>query len=75
MTRKHLRQIFPQKSPAEDPKTPIRAHAPTRAPDAPKATSILDSRFAYSPAVETDLAAKFKKMGFKANPKRPKFGR
>lgn len=40
-----------------------------------KATSILDERFAYIPAAETDLASRFKAMGFKAKPKKPRFGR
>jgi hypothetical protein len=41
----------------------------------PKATSILDHNFDYTPAVETNLAARFKAMGFKAKPKKPKFGK
>ena len=40
-----------------------------------KATSILDERFAYTPSAETDLAARFKAMGFKAKPKKPRFGK
>jgi hypothetical protein len=40
-----------------------------------KATSILDKRFAYVPSAETDLAARFKAMGFKAKPKKPRFGK
>ena len=44
-------------------------------PKQDKATSILDERFAYTPAAETDLAARFKAMGFKAKPKKPRFGR
>ena len=40
-----------------------------------KATSILDKRFAYTPSAETDLAARFKAMGFKAKPKKPRFGK
>lgn len=49
-----------------------------RAPDPArddKPTSILDQRFRYQGAVETDLRARFKAMGFKTpKPKRPKFG-
>jgi hypothetical protein len=40
-----------------------------------KVTSILDKRFAYVPSAETDLAARFKAMGFKAKPKKPRFGK
>lgn len=40
-----------------------------------RATSILDERFAYTPAAETDLASRFKAMGFKAKPKKPRFGK
>jgi len=43
--------------------------------DKDKATSILDKRFAYTPSAETDLAARFKAMGFKAKPKKPRFGK
>ena len=50
-----------------------------RAPDpAPgdKPISILDQRFKYSGAVETDLRARFKAMGFKTpKPKKPQFGK
>jgi hypothetical protein len=40
-----------------------------------KPTSILDQAFDYTPAAATDLASKFKAMGFKAKPKKPKFGK
>jgi hypothetical protein len=40
-----------------------------------KPTSILDQEFDYTPAAATDLAARFKAMGFKAKPKKPKFGK
>jgi hypothetical protein len=40
-----------------------------------RVTSILDERFAYTPAAETDLASRFKAMGFKAKPKKPRFGK
>lgn len=49
-----------------------------RAPDqrvADKPTSILDQRFKYRSSAETDLRARFKKLGFKTpKPKKPKFG-
>lgn len=44
-------------------------------PKKDKATSILDERFAYIPSAETDLASRFKAMGFKAKPKKPRFGK
>jgi hypothetical protein len=44
-------------------------------PKLDKATTILDDRFDYRPAVSTDLAARFKAMGFKAKPKKPRFGK
>jgi hypothetical protein len=44
-------------------------------PKKEKVTSILDARFAYTPSAETDLASRFKAMGFKAKPKKPRFGR
>jgi hypothetical protein len=44
-------------------------------PKLDKATTILDDRFDYTPAVSTDLAARFKAMGFKAKPKKPRFGK
>jgi hypothetical protein len=40
-----------------------------------KPTSVFDIRFPYVPAAETDLAARFKAMGFKAKPKKPRFGK
>lgn len=41
-----------------------------------KPTSILDQRFRYQGAVDTDLRARFKAMGFKTpKPQRPKFGK
>lgn len=40
-----------------------------------KPTTILDDRFDYTPAVSTDLAARFKALGFKAKPKKPRFGK
>jgi hypothetical protein len=41
-----------------------------------KPTSILDQRFKYAGAVETDLRARFKAMGFKTpKPKKPQFGK
>ena len=40
-----------------------------------KPTTILDDRFNYTPAVATDLASRFKAMGFKAKPKKPRFGK
>ena len=50
-----------------------------RAPDPArddKPISILDQRFRYQGAVETDLRARFKAMGFKTpKPQRPKFGK
>ena len=50
-----------------------------RAPDPArddKPISILDQRFKYSGAVETDLRARFKALGFKTpKPQRPKFGK
>lgn len=50
-----------------------------RAPDpqaADKPTSILDQRFRYQGAVETDLRARFKALGFKTpKPKKPQFGK
>jgi hypothetical protein len=69
-SRSHLQQVFP----SHKPDTP---HAHTRTPTRPQEPSnpisILDSNFRYASAVETDLAAKFKAMGFKAKPQRPKF--
>lgn len=50
-----------------------------RAPDPArddKPISILDQRFRYQGAVETDLRARFKALGFKTpKPQRPKFGK
>ena len=40
-----------------------------------KPNSILDARFAYTPSAETDLAIRFKALGFKAKPKKPRFGK
>lgn len=48
---------------------------PTTTKDKEKPTSVLDERFSYTPAAETDLAARFRAMGFKAKPKKPKFGK
>lgn len=43
---------------------------------ADKPTSILDQRFSYQGAVDTDLRARFKAMGFKTpKPKKPQFGK
>lgn len=43
---------------------------------ADKPVSILDQRFRYQGAVETDLRARFKALGFKTpKPQRPKFGK
>jgi hypothetical protein len=44
-------------------------------PKLDKAATLLDDRFDYTPAVSTDLAARFKAMGFKAKPKKPRFGK
>jgi hypothetical protein len=62
-----VRSIFPPAHPATQPSARPKAKT--------KATSILDHNFDYTPAVETNLAAKFKAMGFKAKPKKPKFGK
>lgn len=65
--KSNLKQLFPPKHPASQPGT--------RPKEKTKATSILDQAFDYTPAASTDLAAKFKAMGFKAKPKKPKFGK
>jgi hypothetical protein len=62
-----IRSIFPPAHPASQPSV--------RPKEKSKPTSILDQDFDYTPAVETNLAAKFKAMGFKAKPKKPKFGK
>lgn len=48
---------------------------PVTKKNAEKPTTILDDRFDYTPAVATDLASRFKAMGFKAKPKKPRFGK
>jgi hypothetical protein len=62
-----VRSIFPPAHPATQPGARPKVKT--------KATSILDHNFDYTPAVETNLAARFKAMGFKAKPKKPKFGK
>jgi hypothetical protein len=62
-----VRSIFPPAHPATQPRARPKVKT--------KATSILDQTFDYTPAVETNLAAKFRAMGFKAKPKKPKFGK
>jgi hypothetical protein len=53
----------------------ISPRAPTPR-EADKPVSILDQRFSYQGAVDTDLRARFKAMGFKTpKPQRPKFGK
>ena len=44
-------------------------------PKLEKATTLFDARFDYTPAVATDLAKRFKALGFKAKPKKPRFGK
>lgn len=65
--KSNLKQLFPPAHPALQPGA--------RPKEKTKPTSILDQAFDYTPAAETDLAAKFKAMGFKAKPKKPKFGK
>jgi hypothetical protein len=65
--KSNLKQLFPPKHPASQPGA--RPQVKT------KPTSILDQEFDYTPAAATDLAARFKAMGFKAKPKKPKFGK
>lgn len=62
-----IRSIYPPAHPAKQPSARPKVKT--------KATSLLDHDFIYTPAVGTDLAAKFKAMGFKAKPKKPKFGK
>ena len=62
-----VRSIFPPAHPATQPSARPKVKT--------KATSILDQTFDYTPAVETNLAAKFRAMGFKAKPKKPTFGK
>lgn len=52
-----------------------QAKAKTNVTKEDRPTSVLDARFPYVPAAETDLAARFKAMGFKAKPKKPRFGK
>lgn len=65
--KSNLKQLFPLAHPALQPGA--------RPKEKIKPTSILDQAFDYTPAAETDLASKFKAMGFKAKPKKPKFGK
>lgn len=65
--KSNLKQLFPPAHPALQPGA--------RPKEKTKPTSILDQAFDYTPAAETDLASKFKAMGFKAKPKKPKFGK
>lgn len=65
--KSNLKQLFPPAHPAKQPGA--------RPKEKTKPTSILDQAFDYTPAAETDLAARFKAMGFKAKPKKPKFGK
>ncbi len=65
--KSNLKQLFPPAHPALQPGA--------RPKEKTKPTSILDQAFDYTPAAETDLAARFKAMGFKAKPKKPKFGK
>ena len=56
----------------------VPKNPPTRAPEPEQgpATSILDHRFKYRSAAETDLRARFKALGFKTpKPKKPQFGK
>ena len=65
--KSNLKQLFPPAHPATQPGARPKSKI--------KPTSILDQAFDYTPAAATDLAAKFKAMGFKAKPKKPKFGK
>ena len=65
--KSNLKQLFPPAHPATQPGM--------RPKEKIRPTSILDQEFDYTPAAETDLAARFKSMGFKAKPVRPKFGK
>ena len=65
--KSNLKQLFPPAHPASQPEV--------RPKEKIRPTSILDQEFDYTPAAETDLAARFKAMGFKAKPVRPKFGK
>ena len=65
--KSNLKQLFPPAHPASLPGARPKSKI--------KPTSILEQGFNYTPAAATDLAAKFKAMGFKANPKKPKFGK
>ena len=63
--KSNLKQLFPPAHPATQPGARPKSKI--------KPTSILDQAFDYTPAAATDLASKFKAMGFKAKPKKPKF--
>jgi hypothetical protein len=65
--KSNLKQLFPPAHPAPQPGARPKSKI--------KPTSILEQAFDYTPAAATDLASKFKAMGFKANPKKPKFGK
>ena len=65
--KSNLKQLFPPAHPASQPGARPKSKI--------QPTSILDQGFDYTPAAATDLASKFKAMGFKAKPKKPKFGK
>ena len=58
-------------------KLSVVQNSPTRAPTpTPRPTSILDQKFKYIGAAETDIRARFKALGFKTpKPRKPQFGK